>query len=110
MPSYLIVLLTILVIVSIIGLIYVGFVFHRIGIVTKKLDYLIEDLTYKSEKLNPAIDAIVKVASYLDILESLLKKDSKQMSSFIKNSKHQVQDWQKTIETSITKDNIDTIK
>lgn len=92
MPNYLIILLTILVIVCIIGLVYVTFVFRKIGIVAKKLDYLIEDLTYKSEKLNPAIDAIVKVSSYLDILESLIKKDSKQITSFIKNNKTQVAD------------------
>lgn len=92
MPNYLIILLTILVIVCIIGLVYVTFVFRKIGIVAKKLDYLIEDLTYKSEKLNPAIDAIVKVSSYLGILESLIKKDSKQITSFIKNNKTQVAD------------------
>lgn len=100
MPNYLIVLITILVIVCIVVFVYLTFVFRRIGIVAKKIDYLVEDLTYKSEKLNPAIDAIVKISSYLDVFESLIKKDAKEVFEFVKNNKSNVDKMKQTINES----------
>lgn len=100
MPNYLIVLITILVIVCIVAFTYITFVFRRIGIVAKKLDYLVEDLTYKSEKLNPAIDAVVKISTYLDVLESLIKKDAKEIVEFVKNNRSNVEKMKQNINES----------
>ena len=50
--------------------------FRRITIFAKKMDYLIEDVTYKSEKMNDVIDAIVKVSKYINIAETLVKNNA----------------------------------
>lgn len=76
MPIWLIVIITILCTVAIFAFIYMIIAFRRITIFAKKMDYLIEDVTYKSEKMNDVIDAIVKVSKYINIAETLVKNNA----------------------------------
>ena len=67
--------------ILIILLIYIIFLVRRANIVFKKVDYLIEDITYKAESLNVAVDAINKIANYtltLDLSTALRNRYSTQ--------------------------------
>ena len=68
--------------------IYIIFAFRRILIVFKKIDYLVEDLTYKSEKLNNVVDVVIKLSGYVDVVEGIIKRNSDVVSKFIKNQKN----------------------
>lgn len=66
-----IVLAVLLVILSI----YMIVAFRRIAITAKKLDYLIEDLSYKAEKSTHVIDSLVKLSHYIDTIDEFIKND-----------------------------------
>ena len=87
MQDWLIALIAILCILGIFAFIYIIIAFRRITIVFKKNDYLIEDLTYKSEKMNNVVDVIVKLSGYVDVIEGVIKRNSDVVSTFIKNNK-----------------------
>ncbi|MDE5617755.1 MAG: hypothetical protein K2I36_02855 [Ureaplasma sp.] len=59
------------------------------SIVSKKLDYLIEDLTYKSEKMNDVVSSIVKISNYINAAEDLVKNNADVISKVMleKNDK-----------------------
>ena len=74
-------LITALVIVSLIGIILIIIALlygiaaiRRRAIMIKKLDYLIEDITYKSEMLNSSVETVAKVSNYLDVFEVVARK------------------------------------
>lgn len=46
---------------------------RRASITLKKIDYLVEDLTYKSQMLNSSVELTNKVTKYLDGLDSVFK-------------------------------------
>ncbi len=87
MPQYLIILIAVVCVLAMVALIYMFFAFRRISIVAKKVDYLIEDLTYKSEILTPSVDAMIKLSSYVDVLEVLLKQNSQALVDLASNNK-----------------------
>ena len=45
------------------------------SISAKKLDYLIEDLSYKSEKISPALDSLINLLNYIDLLDNVVKNE-----------------------------------
>lgn len=72
-------------IIFILAMIYLIFVFSRINILAKKTDYLVEDVTYKSEKLNVTIDAIVKLSNYINILDTYFNNSNDEIINYVKN-------------------------
>lgn len=50
---------------------------RQLSITSKKIDYLIEDITYKSEMLNATIETVVKVSNYVDAFEAVAKRNVK---------------------------------
>ena len=69
------ILITIICLLSIIGIVYLIFIMRKILIVTKKIDYLVEDFTYKSELMNPSIETLSKLSSYVDVFDAVTKKN-----------------------------------
>ncbi|NOQ50567.1 MAG: hypothetical protein GQ557_02780 [Mycoplasmataceae bacterium] len=72
---------SILLFVLIIAVLYVVALLRRTNIVVKKIDYLVEDITYKSESLNVAVESINKFSNYFLSFDTVSKKS---MESAIK--------------------------
>ncbi|MBR2652255.1 hypothetical protein IKD56_02720 [bacterium] len=53
------------------------------------MDYLIEDITYKSEKMNDVVDAIVKVSKYINVAETLVKSNADVISDLLEKKTKQ---------------------
>lgn len=62
-----------LILIAFYGLVLV----RQLAITSKKFDYLIEDITYKSEMLNATIETVVKVSNYVDAFEVVAKRNVK---------------------------------
>lgn len=88
MEPWLIAIIAVFCCIGIVAFIYIIFAFRRISIVFKKIDYLVEDLTYKSEKLNNVVDVVIKLSGYVDVVEGIIKRNSDVVSKFIKNQKN----------------------
>lgn len=84
---WLIILIGILVSLGIIVAIYKLIAYRRISIVSKKIDYLIEDLIYKTEYLTPAVEAVVKMSNYIDVIEGVVKKNAESVLKYVTNNK-----------------------
>lgn len=89
-PVWLIVLIAILVCLAIIGSLYKIIAYRRISVVSKKIDYLVEDLIYKSEFMVPAVEALVKLSGYVDLIEGIVKKNSNALINYVDNNKDSV--------------------
>ena len=70
LDTWLIVLIGILVCLSIIAAVYKIISYRRLSIVNKKVDYLVEDLIYKSELLTPSIELLINISDYVDKIKS----------------------------------------
>lgn len=64
-------------IIGVIALIYLVFLLRQLTITSKKVDYFVEDMTYKSEMLNSTVETVVKVSNYIDAFEAITKKNAK---------------------------------
>lgn len=86
----LIILSIIAVIFSMVTLFYVTAASRRRVIFMKKADYLIEDLTYKSEMLNPTVETIVKMSNYIDVFEVIARKNMKSAVKVVSRNKDDI--------------------
>ncbi|MDE5599578.1 MAG: hypothetical protein K2I49_01435, partial [Ureaplasma sp.] len=77
----------VLVSIMILATIYFVFALRKVSILTKKVDYLTEDATYKLEKLNVTVDALVKFSDYINVLETYLNKNTKVFIEYLANNK-----------------------
>lgn len=98
MPEYLIILLSVLASLFIFVLLYLTYTFRKICITTKKLDYLIEDITYKSEMLSPVIDSLIKLSTYVSVIDVAVKKTSGNIEKVVKNNFENIQKFNKQLE------------
>lgn len=87
---WLLILIGILVVLSIIATLYKIIAYRRMSVVSKKIDYLVEDLIYKSEYLTPSVEAIVKLSNYVDLIEGVVKKNSDSLLKYVNNNKDSV--------------------
>ncbi len=88
--SYQIALITlgiVALVLLIIVLLYAINAYRRIGIVAKKTDYLVEDLTYESEILMPTFDAISRLTKYTDLLEKYVNSKTPFVYDYVKKDK-----------------------
>ena len=69
------ILIAVICVLGIFALVYFIAVMRRMLIVSKKVDYLIEDFTYKAEMLNPAIETISRLSGYVDAFEIVTKRN-----------------------------------
>lgn len=96
MPTWLLILITILVVFAIIAFVYMILAFRKVIIVSKKLDYLVEDLTYKSEKMNDVVSTITKISNYLDSAENLIKNNAETLNSILTPKHKKIKKLDKT--------------
>ena len=75
---------------SIVAMLYLIASSRRKVIFFKKADYLIEDITYKSEMLNPTIETIVKVSNYIDVFDAIAKKNMKSAARAVSRNKDDI--------------------
>ena len=87
MPLYLIIVLTIMAILISLLCVYGAVVLRRFLIVMKKVDYLVEDITYKSETLSPILDSLLKVSSYVDVMDDIIKNNAEQIKKVTNDNK-----------------------
>jgi uncharacterized protein YoxC len=71
-----------------IALLYSLVLMRRANIVMKKADYLIEDLTYKSESLSVGVEAIQQVSNYILSLDAITKKGLKSLTALLAQNKN----------------------
>jgi lipopolysaccharide export LptBFGC system permease protein LptF len=74
-----IILLSVLVIAGI----YLIFALRKINIFFKKADYLVEDLTYKSEMLNSGVEVVANLQNYVDTFNVATKRNIKSITNLI---------------------------
>jgi len=79
MKLYLEILIAILVCLAIIVCIYMIISYRRTRIAAKKLDHLIEDITYKVEVLSPTVDSLAKLGKFIDVFDNILKDKTKNL-------------------------------
>jgi len=72
---------------AIFALCYMIIYFRKAGIVAKKIDYLVEDWTFKSEQISSTIEAINKIAAYVDLIEGFINQNTESISKYIANNK-----------------------
>lgn len=72
---------------GIIAILYIIAASRRRAIVMKKADYLIEDITYKSETLNPTVETIAKISNYVDVFEAVARKNMKSAAKVVSRNK-----------------------
>jgi hypothetical protein len=87
-----------------IALVYMIAAYRKIGIVAKKLDYLVEDLTYKSEMLTPTIEALGKVSNIVDLFESLINQNADALMQYVGRNKETASKFVSKLKDITTKD------
>lgn len=98
MPEYLVILLSIMSVFIILVCIYGLWILRRMSIVGKKVDYLVEDITYKSEILSPMIDSLLKLASYVDVMEVIIKRNSNDIKKVVNSNKNNITKFKDQLE------------
>ncbi len=73
----------ILIFVVILLFLYLFTIFRKVKIILSKVNYLVEDITYKSEMMNSTVETIVKISNYVDTFEAISKKNVKSISKLI---------------------------
>lgn len=87
MPLYLEILIGILVCLAIVLAVVMIVAFVKFSKTTKKFDYLVEDITYKSEILSPTIDSLVKLGKLVDVFDEILREKTKKISKLSSDKK-----------------------
>ena len=77
-------------VLSIIALFYIIASQRRRAITYKKVDYLVEDITYKSEMLNSTVETVSKMANYIDVFEVVARKNMKSAAKVISRNKDDI--------------------
>lgn len=75
---------------SIIALLYIITASRRRAIFMRKADYLIEDITYKSETLNSTVETVAKISNYIDIFEVVARKNMKSAAKVVSRNKDDI--------------------
>ncbi len=87
--ALLIVLIVLSIILLIVALYAVASV-RRKSIVLKKIDYLVEDITYKSESLNVTVETLNKISNYALSLDAVSKNGFKSTIKFISENRNYI--------------------
>jgi len=73
--------------IAMVALVYITIAARRRAITMKKVDYLVEDITFKSESLSSTIETISKMANYIDAFETVARKNIKSATKLINRNK-----------------------
>ena len=94
-PIWLLVLVGILVSLAIVATIYKIFSYRKIGIVSKKTDYLVEDLIYKLELLTPSVELLINISEYVDKLKFNIDQKDISIRQYLASNKENVKSKKK---------------
>ncbi len=89
-------LLALLIIAIILGLILIVVALYGVAamrrrtVVLKKVDYLVEDITYKSESLNVTVETLNKVSNYALSMDALTKNGLKSSLKLISENRNYI--------------------
>ena len=92
-------------VLCIVALIYTIAAQRRKSIALKKVDFLVEDITYKSEALNPTIEAIARITGYVEIFEAFSKKNSVAAAKYFAKNKDEIYAILERLRSNISKQN-----
>lgn len=87
---FLIVISCILLVLLSIAVIYLISVLRRGSIILKKVDYLVEDVIYKSEALNVTVETLNKLSSYLLSFDAISQKGFKSLFKLISENRNYI--------------------
>lgn len=73
--------------IAAVALVYIALAARRRTITMKKVDYLVEDITFKSESLTSTIETVAKMANYIDAFETIARKNIKSAAKLINRNK-----------------------
>ena len=73
--------------ISSVAIVYIALAARRRTITMKKVDYLVEDITFKSESLTSTIETVTKISNYIDVFETITKKNIKTATKLINRNK-----------------------
>ncbi|MGL4947783.1 MAG: hypothetical protein ACRC42_00115 [Mycoplasma sp.] len=77
---------------------YLMWVLRRFLIIGKKVDYLVEDITYKSEMLSPLVDSLIKLSTYIDVMEVILTNNTSSIKDVVANNKTNIVKFKNQLE------------
>ncbi len=86
----LLVILIILGLILIVAALYAVAALRRRTVVLKKVDYLIEDITYKSESLNVTVETLNKVSNYALSMDALSQNGLKATVKLISENRNYI--------------------
>lgn len=81
-------LLIILLVVGIVAIIYSIYTLRKINKLNEKCSFLIEDITHKSELLNPPMESLKKLCNYIDGFDLLVKNNLKSGLSLLRRNSY----------------------
>ena len=76
---------------------------RRRNVVLKKIDYLVEDITYKSESLNVTVETINKISNYILSLDAVTQTGFKSAVKLISENKNYIYAIMKKLQTDVEK-------
>jgi uncharacterized protein YoxC len=94
--------ITALITLSVVLLYFISLI-RRTNIVMKKVDYLVEDVTYKSESLNVAVEAVNKISNYVLSFDTLTKKGYKSLIKLLSENRNYFYEIAERLKTDVKK-------
>ncbi len=86
----LLVILIVLGLVLVVAALYAAAAMRRRNVVLKKVDYLVEDITYKSESLNVTVETLNKVSNYALSMDALSQNGLKATVKLISENRNYI--------------------
>ncbi len=80
-------LLAVLIVFLIVAGFYIVMLLRKANIIAQKVDYLVEDLTYKAEALTPTVDIVNKVSNYAIAIDATANKSAIEFLKIIRNNR-----------------------
>ena len=76
---------------------------RRRNVVLKKVDYLIEDITYKSESLNVTVETINKISNYVLSMDAITQTGFKSAAKLVSENKNYIYSIIKKLQSDVEK-------
>ncbi len=80
-------LLAVLIVFLIVAGFYIVMLLRKVNIIAQKVDYLVEDITYKAEALTPTVDIVNKVSNYAIAIDATANKSAIEFLKVIRNNR-----------------------
>ncbi len=101
MPLYLIIIICVAACIFILVCLFGLLLLRRFSILIKKLDFLVEDITFKSENIAPFLDSLLKITSYVDVLDVIVKKNINGIKKVVENNASNMKKMMNELEKAV---------